>query len=349
MSDIALKNTWICTCVLPVTDLMQHAPISKRSLGRHRRNEQLVLWKNKQSIVPMHSRTKNSTQKNWAQHHHKRTTKMPIGTEILQTAFGLRGRNSEFSSDERATHFCLKECPPRQEGWSDPGACTAETFWETERVEKFALKDHDCHQPPSFPSTSSVCKWLLNCPTISSFQVSSWYILSCIWTQNKCAFPKTQIQTSLCTDTSFFSRSTYFVMSVSRFTLMDNCDSCDGLFVSGWNTSGHSLFRFCGGGVVGNFPCGSRKKHKTPIAIAHTILRKGMVCCFVTGQNKTALLVLCWCEKARLLYTFTDLYNESSVKNHLPQSKTRHESAMNRGFHLTLPCGLARGGVGGGV
>ena len=38
------------------------------------------------------------------------------------------------------------------------------------------------------------------------------------------------------------------------FTLIYNCDSCDLLLVSGWNTSGYNLFLFWGGGVVGNFP-----------------------------------------------------------------------------------------------
>lgn len=48
--------------------------------------------------------------------------------------------------------------------------------------------------------------------------------------------------------------STYFDKSRSWLTFTDSWDSCDLLFVSGWNASGWSLLRRCGGGVVGNRP-----------------------------------------------------------------------------------------------
>jgi hypothetical protein len=45
---------------------------------------------------------------------------------------------------------------------------------------------------------------------------------------------------------------THFERSTSWFTLTDNCDSCDLLFVSAGKGSRWSLLRRWGGGVVGN-------------------------------------------------------------------------------------------------
>ena len=47
---------------------------------------------------------------------------------------------------------------------------------------------------------------------------------------------------------------THLDMSWSCVTRIANWDSCDLLLVMGRNGSGNSLFRLCGGGVVGNLP-----------------------------------------------------------------------------------------------